>query len=241
MNNPPVIQLSVVYDNNPFDAKLKTDWGFACFVEGLEKSILFDSGADGQILVSNLKKLGIQPEGIDVALLSHDHRDHTGGLKDLLSQNPKIEVWVPHFFGPDFKDSIKAKGARVFEVKAPGKICEGAHTSGVIEGWIKEQSLVLETEKGLVLMTGCAHPRIIHIIARIREMFKKDIFMALGGFHLAGFDKKEIGEIIRGFRNLGIKSVGPAHCSGDEARTLFSEEYGNDFLSIGAGRGISLR
>jgi len=233
--------MSIAYDNNPYNRRLKTDWGFSCFVEGLEKSILFDSGADGRILLSNLEKLGIQPAGIDVVLLSHAHRDHTGGLKDLLARNSKIEVWLPYFFASDFKDSIRAKGAKVIEVRASGKICEGAHTSGVIEGWIKEQSLVLDTEKGLVLMTGCAHPRIVHIIARVRDIFKKDIFMALGGFHLAGFEKKEIKEIIRKFRDSGIKKVGPGHCSGDEARALFHEEYKEDFVEIGVGKKIEIQ
>lgn len=118
---------------------------------------------------------------------------------------------------------------------ASRKICEGVHTSGVIEGWIKEQSLVLETEKGLVLMTGCAHPRVVNIINRVRDIFGKDIFMVLGGFHLAGFEKKEIREIIRNFRSSGIQKVGPAHCSGDEARTLFQEEYQEDFIKVGVG------
>jgi len=233
--------MSVVYDNNPYDGRLKTDWGFSCFVEGLEKSILFDSGADGQILLSNLEKLGIQPERIDAVFLSHTHRDHTGGLKDLLARNSKIEVWLPHFFASDFKDPIRAKGAKVVEVKESREICEDASTSGVIEGWIKEQSLVLDTEKGLVLMTGCAHPRIVHIIARVRDIFKKDIFMALGGFHLAGFEEKEIKEIIRRFRNSVIRKVGLGHCSGDEARALFHEEYKEDFVEIGVGKKIEIQ
>jgi len=232
------LRLSIVYDNHPYDKRLKTDWGFSCFVEGLEKSILFDTGADGQILLANLEKLGIQPAGIDLVVLSHAHRDHTGGLEDLLSLNPKIEVWLPHFFTSDYKNMIWAKGARVVEVETSRKICEGAHTSGAIEGWIKEQSLVLDTEKGLVLMTGCAHPRIVHIIDRVIEIFKKDIFMALGGIHLAGFEKKEIREIIRKFRDSGIKKVGLAHCSGDEARTLFQEEYEDHFIDIGVGKKV---
>jgi 7,8-dihydropterin-6-yl-methyl-4-(beta-D-ribofuranosyl)aminobenzene 5'-phosphate synthase len=110
----------------------------------------------------------------------------------------------------------------------------------VIEGWIKEQSLVLDTEKGLVLMTGCAHPRIVHIIARVKEIFRKDISLALGGFHLAGFEEKEIREIIRKFRDSGIKKVGPAHCSGDEARALFYKEYKDDCIEIGVGKKIKI-
>jgi 7,8-dihydropterin-6-yl-methyl-4-(beta-D-ribofuranosyl)aminobenzene 5'-phosphate synthase len=238
MSRQPDIQLTVVYDNNPCDQKLKTDWGFSCFVEGLEKSVLFDTGANGQILLSNMEKLGIRPEDIDVAVLSHAHRDHTGGLEDLLTRNSKIEVWLPDFFSSDFKSQARKKGAKVVEVTASRRICEGASTSGVIEGWIKEQSLVLDTRKGLVLVTGCAHPRIVHIIARVKELFQKDIFMALGGFHLAGFDEKYIKEIILSFRESGIRKVGPAHCSGDEARRLFGEEYRDDFIKIGVGKKI---
>jgi len=230
------LNLSIVYDNKPFDGRLVTDWGFSCFVEGLEKSILFDSGADGRILLGNMEKMGIPPARVDVVLLSHEHRDHTGGLKDLLPLNPKIEVWVPHFFSAAFRQTIRTAGAAVVEVKDAGKICDGAHTTGVIEGWIREQSLVLDTEKGLVLVTGCAHPRIVRIIDRVRDLFPKDIAMVLGGFHLAGFEIKDIREIIRKFRDSGIQRAGPAHCSGDEARTLFREEYGDDFVEIGVGR-----
>ena len=125
-------------------------------------------------------------------------------------------------------------------VEESREICAGAYTSGVIEGWIREQSLVLGTGKGLVLMTGCAHPRIVRIIARVRETFKKNIFMVLGGFHLAGFDEKEIKRIIREFRISGIETVGPAHCSGEETRALFSDEYADDFLLIGAGKRIPI-
>lgn len=235
------LRLSIVYDNNLYNRRLKTDWGFSCFVEGLEKSILFDSGADGQILLSNLKKLGIPPARIEVVLLSHAHRDHIGGLKDLLIQHPKIEVWLPYFFATDFQASIMAMGARVVEVEASKKICDRASTSGVIESWIKEQSLVLDTDRGLVLLTGCAHPRIVHVIDRVRGTFMKDIFMALGGFHLAAFEKKEIRDIIRKFRSSGIQKVSPAHCSGDEARALFYEEYKDDFVKIGVGKRIEIQ
>lgn len=241
MDNKSSIRMSVVYDNNPYDKSLKTDWGFSCFVEGLEKSVLFDTGTNGQILLSNMDKLGMHPEKVDVVVLSHAHRDHTGGLEDFLTRNSKIEVWLPQFFGSDFKDGVKEKGAKVVEVETSRKICEGAYTSGVIEGWIKEQSLVLDTDKGLILMTGCAHPRIANILARVKELFKKEIFLAMGGFHLAGFDKSEIKDIIDRFRELGVQKVGPCHCSGDEARAFFNEEYKDDFIEIGVGKEIQIQ
>ena len=233
--------MTIVYDNNSFNKKLEKDWGFSCFIKGLEKSILFDTGTNGQILLSNMEKLGIHQEEIELVFLSHAHEDHTGGLENLLTQNSKIEVWLPEFFSSIFKKAIKKEGATVTEVESFQKICEGAYTTGVIAGWIKEQSLILETDKGLIVITGCAHPRIVNIIALAKELLKKDIHLVFGGFHLAGFYKNEIEEIIDQFRVSGVKKVGPGHCSGDEARRLFAEEYKKDFIEIGAGKEIKVQ
>ncbi len=233
--------MTVAFDNKVFNKNLETGWGFSCFIQGKEKSILFDTGANGQILLSNLNKLGIQPEEIELVVLSHNHKDHTGGLEALLEQNPKTEVWLPHFFPYEFKTKIKKQGAQVKEIDRHQKICEGAFTTGVVNGWIKEQSLILETDKGLIVMTGCAHPRIVKILTLTKYLFHKNIFLALGGFHLAGFDKQEIKEIIARFRELGVSRVGPAHCSGDEARQLFAQEYKNDFITIGVGKKITIQ
>jgi len=241
MNSAFSIQLTVVYDNNFHDQRLETDWGFSCFIQGLEKSILFDTGADGRILLSNMKKLEISPEEIDVVVLSHAHKDHTGGLDALLDKNPKIEVWLPHFFQPDFKDNIRKKGTRIVEVFGYQNICVGAYTTGVIEGWIKEQALILHSNQGPVVMTGCAHPGIVNILSLAEKLTDKRVYMALGGFHLAGFERREIQGIIEEFRALGIGKVGPCHCSGDTARRLFADEYGKDFVGIGAGRKIKIR
>jgi 7,8-dihydropterin-6-yl-methyl-4-(beta-D-ribofuranosyl)aminobenzene 5'-phosphate synthase len=235
------LKMTIVYDNNPYDKNLRTDWGFSCFISGLSKTLLFDTGKDSQILLSNMKKLEIDSCSVEVIVLSHEHKDHTDGLEGLLKENPGIEVWVPYFFASSFKEKVKKNGGRLVEVNGFRKICDGAYTTGVIQGWIKEQSLVLESPQGLILMTGCAHPRIVNIIDKVKELMGKDIHLALGGFHLAGFPKKEIKEIIAHFRDAGVKKVGPCHCSGDEARKLFEEEYGKDFVRIGVGRRIQIQ
>jgi 7,8-dihydropterin-6-yl-methyl-4-(beta-D-ribofuranosyl)aminobenzene 5'-phosphate synthase len=241
MNFLKPLEMTIVYDNNPYDKNLRTEWGFSCFISGLSKTLLFDTGKDSKILLSNMKKLEIDPRSVEVIILSHQHRDHTDGLEALLKENPGIEVWVPYFFASSFKEKVKKNGGRLVEVNGFRKICDGAYTTGVIQGWIKEQSLVLESPQGLILITGCAHPRIVNIIDKVKELMGKDIHLALGGFHLAGFPKKEIREIIAHFRDAGVKKVGPCHCSGDEARKLFEEEYGKDFVRIGVGRRIQIQ
>ena len=241
MNNKKSLQMTIIYDNYFFNRKLRPDWGFSCLIKGLEKSILFDTGTNGHILLSNMEKLGIRPEGIDMVFLSHFHKDHTGGLTELLLQNSNIEVWLPEFFPSSFKEIIKKKGGTVVEVERFQKISGGAYTTGVITGWIKEQSLILDTDKGLIVITGCAHPRITKVITTVKELLKKDIYMVFGGFHLAGFNKREIQERIDQFRASAVKKVGPCHCSGDEARKLFAEEYKKDFMEIGAGKEIRIQ
>jgi 7,8-dihydropterin-6-yl-methyl-4-(beta-D-ribofuranosyl)aminobenzene 5'-phosphate synthase len=241
MNTQQPLQMTIVYDNNALGKNLRADWGFSCFIQGLEKSILFDTGTDGKILLSNMDKLGIRPEYVNLALLSHEHKDHTGGLKALLAENSNIEVWIPEYFSSSFKNMVKKEGASVKEVSGFQKICSRAYTTGIVEGWIREQSLILETEKGLVVVTGCAHPRIVKIIATVRELMKKNIHLVFGGFHLSAFEKNEIKDIIEKFRESGVEKAGPCHCTGDEARRLFAEEYKEDFVEIGVGKEIRVQ
>lgn len=232
------IHLTVVYDNNTYRESLQTDWGFSCFIQGLEKSILFDTGSNGNILFENMEKLGIQPRDIDLVFLSHNHQDHTGGLSTLLQFNPKIEVWLPKFFPQDFKEQILTASTSLVEVEGHQEICDGAFTTGVIEGWIKEQSLVLDSKQGLIVVTGCAHPRLINILPKVRDMFGDNIHLVLGGFHLAGFQKDEIQEVIDMLNALKIQKIGPCHCTGDKALRMFTNEYAENFIKAGAGKEI---
>ncbi len=232
------IHLTIVYDNNAYKESLQTDWGFSCFIQGLEKSILFDTGGKGNILLGNMEKLKISPMDIDLVFLSHYHRDHTGGLSTLLRFNPKIEVWLPKFFPQDFKEQLLSAVTSLVEVEGHQKICDGAFTTGVIKGWIKEQSLVLDTTQGLIVVTGCAHPRLINILPKVRNMFGENIHLVLGGFHLAGFQTDEIQEVIDMLNALKIQKIGPCHCTGDKALRMFAGEYAENFIKAGAGKEI---
>lgn len=71
------IQITIVYDNNRYHSRLQTTWGFGCLIEGLEKTILFDIGGDSEVLLSNMDKLAIDPQQVDVVVLSRLHYDHS--------------------------------------------------------------------------------------------------------------------------------------------------------------------
>ena len=234
------IEITVAYDNNGYDPSLTTDWGFSCHIGGLGKSILFDTGRNGAILLSNLEKLGIQPSSIEAVFLSHLHRDHTGGLEDFLSRHRKLEVFAPKSFPDHVKKSIGRTGSSLAEVGDSTQISPNVYSTGEDGETVVEQSLVVKTPSGLLVITGCAHPGIVRIVKSSKTLFGGEVRLVLGGFHLLERSHEEIGGIIDDLRELGVKSVAPSHCTGELALDLFRASYRENFTRIGVGGRITL-
>ena len=114
------------------------------------------------------------------------------------------------------------------------KICDGVYTTGELGTWIKEQSLVINTDKGLVVISGCAHPGIVDIVKKAKEQLNKNVYLVLGGFHSPPLS------VVQKFRELGVEKVAPCHCTGDEAIRAFKEEYQENFIENGVGKIISI-
>jgi len=91
------MKLTIIYDNTTRDDALPPDWGFSCLVEAHGKTILFDTGARGRLLLDNMKKLGIDPQSVDELFISHDHWDHTGGMADFFAIR-EVPCYVPEIF-----------------------------------------------------------------------------------------------------------------------------------------------
>jgi len=48
---------------------------------------------------------------------------------------------------------------------------------------IKEQSLIIKSAKGLIIITGCAHPGIVNIVKKAKEIFpNENVYLVLGYF-----------------------------------------------------------
>ena len=238
--NETKLTLTTVYDNYMHGTELRTGWGFSCLVRAGDKSILFDTGAEPQTLLYNMEKLDIEPKDIDLIVLSHAHGDHTGGLEGILERNPGVRVYVLESFPGGLKDSIKSHGSGIVEVSGPVKISEGVCTTGELGTLIREQSLIIKTERGLVIVTGCAHPGVVDIVKEAKRLTGEGIYLVMGGFHLSGAGDAELSSIISSFRELGVEKAAPCHCSGERARELFREEYGDDFIPNGVGMVIGI-
>jgi 7,8-dihydropterin-6-yl-methyl-4-(beta-D-ribofuranosyl)aminobenzene 5'-phosphate synthase len=226
--------LTIVYDNNAYDPRLQTDWGFACLIEWGDTTLLFDTGGDGDLLLSNMTKLNLDPSEVDIVVLSHIHGDHTGGLNHLLATGVRPLVYVPRAFPDDFKAQIRLQ-TELVEVDQAMEISAGVYTTGEMGSGIIEQALVLKTSKGLVVVTGCAHPGVAEMVRQAKEVGGDEVYLVLGGFHLGQTSKAEIGQIIATFRQLGVQKVAPCHCTGDKAIGYFREAYEKDFIECGVG------
>ncbi len=232
----PDIRVTVLYDNYSFAKGPKTDWGFSCLLTGTEKTILFDTGTKPDLLVENMEKLNVDPENVEIVVISHDHGDHTGGLLALLAKNGNVSVYLPPSCKEPFVEKIKNTGAQVVIADAPAKICAGVHLTGPMGTRIMEQSMIVDTADGAVVITGCAHPGIVEIVRESRAILGKDIRLVFGGFHLPRKSEAELRQIIGEFRKLGVQQVGPTHCTGDRAIRIFKQAYGSDFVQMGVGR-----
>jgi 7,8-dihydropterin-6-yl-methyl-4-(beta-D-ribofuranosyl)aminobenzene 5'-phosphate synthase len=234
-----VLKITIVSDNNPFGPRLKTAWGFSALVEYRGQTLLFDTGGDGRILLENMRVLGIDPTRIQSIVLSHAHGDHTGGLSALLNGSVRPSVYLLPSFADAYKKQVMQL-ANVSEVN-PGQILgDGILTTGEIGGNIPEQALLVRTQNGLVVITGCAHPGIVRILERAVELTNDPVYMVLGGFHLGDKGKAEISAILADFKRLGVQKVAPCHCTGERAIAMFAAEYGEAFIKAGAGTVINV-
>jgi len=235
------IEIEILYDNYIYTDGTKADWGFSCLITGTEKTILFDTGTNSRILWHNIKELEVDMDKVDTIVISHNHGDHTGGLFSVLERIEEVPVYIPSSFPDSFVRSIEEKGSRAVKVSGPLEICENVFLTGEMGTSIKEQSLAIRTEKGSVLITGCAHPGIVNIIEKADEILDEKVYFALGGFHLMSKTNNQVGQIISRFHELGVTMCGATHCTGDEAISLFKEAYGKNYVTMGVGRVIEIK
>jgi 7,8-dihydropterin-6-yl-methyl-4-(beta-D-ribofuranosyl)aminobenzene 5'-phosphate synthase len=234
------IRLTIVYDNYRFNEELQADWGFSCLVEGLDRTLLFDTGRYHDAFVSNLFKLGIDPKSIDELVLSHDHPDHVGGALKFLEFNSSVTVSLVRSFPSGFKKSMQESGADVAEIEQATTISRNVVSTGEMKDIVRnEHSLVLVTDQGGIVLTGCAHPGIVEIVERSVALTGQEILLVAGGFHLMSDYGSSIRNIALKLRDLGVRHVAPTHCSGGEARQIFSAVFGERFLNGGVGRVIT--
>jgi 7,8-dihydropterin-6-yl-methyl-4-(beta-D-ribofuranosyl)aminobenzene 5'-phosphate synthase len=97
--------------------------------------------------------------------------------------------------------------------------------------FLDDQSLILNTDKGIVLILGCAHSGIINIINHvINKMGKEKFHSILGGTHLDFLTPEQLEESIKSLRRMEIGKIGVSHCTGMKAAFRLQQEFGDRFF-----------
>jgi 7,8-dihydropterin-6-yl-methyl-4-(beta-D-ribofuranosyl)aminobenzene 5'-phosphate synthase len=168
------------------------------------------------------------------------------------------------FIGPDFdQPSVTAAGGILVLASNPAMIAAGVTTSGEItretnfektQGfWTvennrfvedpmnDEQALLINVkDKGLVVITGCAHSGIINTLKQAQKTSSVDaIYAVVGGFHLEKAADARIKETVDEFSSIDPKLIYPCHCTGSKVIDRL-RELRRDCRRIHAGDTLEL-
>lgn len=110
----------------------------------------------------------------------------------------------------------------------------------VLDKFEDEVSLVLNTDKGLIVIVGCSHPGIVNMLDTIIKKTGKDIYMLIGGTHLMKEDDEKINKIIDYLKEKQIQQIGACHCTGKHGETMLSQQIEDAFILNNTGDVISV-
>jgi 7,8-dihydropterin-6-yl-methyl-4-(beta-D-ribofuranosyl)aminobenzene 5'-phosphate synthase len=242
--------------------------------------MLFDMGSSGRF-VENANALGISMEFVDLAVLSHGHYDHGGGLRSFLTANPKAIVYMgkgadadvyanlfgfKRYVGLDkeifrlyrdrirFLDETTELRRGVFaiipiqEVYAPPKanrfLFRRQESTLSLDDFSHELVLVVQTDGGIVVFTGCSHHGVLNILGSVQDAFPSRRIKALfGGFHLVSLPLAwTLSERQESVRALGqkllqsrVEKFYTSHCTGWKGYRILKETMGETLGYFSAG------
>ena len=109
------------------------------------------------------------------------------------------------------------------------------------EGYVKDdlrddQSVVVETEKGLFIILGCCHSGIINTLEYIMEkMGRRHIHAVIGGTHLGPVSDEQKEKSIEALKTFDIERLGVSHCTGLKTASRLASEFGDRFFFCNVG------
>jgi len=93
---------------------------------------------------------------------------------------------------------------------------------------VDDQALFFDTQEGTVVLLGCAHAGVVNTLSYIRHLTGgRPIHTVLGGMHLLYADANRIERTFAAFRELDIRQLGPAHCTGVIPTARLHTEFGD--------------
>ncbi len=237
-----------------------SEHGLSFLIEVDQEKVLFDTGAS-DLYLKNAQKLGIDPNRVDTIVLSHGHWDHGDGLQ-FTEGLPLVchpGCFVTRFRKSGFGNIGLALSQQEiesrFELKTSaepvrltehlwflGEIprvndFEARSTRYVLEGGQEDfltddSGLVCITDRGLVVISGCAHSGICNMVEHARQLTGINrVEGVIGGFHLRAVND-QARKTIEYLKYTEVRRIYPSHCTMDPALSQFYDEFGfNEVLA----------
>jgi 7,8-dihydropterin-6-yl-methyl-4-(beta-D-ribofuranosyl)aminobenzene 5'-phosphate synthase len=102
---------------------------------------------------------------------------------------------------------------------------------------LDDQSVIINLrDKGLVVISGCAHAGIINTVRHAQSVTgTDDVYAIVGGFHLADASTNRIEATVDDLLRIQPKRLYPCHCTGTRAINRFVEAFGEQVVPAGTG------
>ena len=258
------MRIVTLVENTASREGLAAEHGLSLYLEAGGQRILFDAGRSAAFW-ENAEKLGIDLQAVDLAVLSHGHYDHGGGLGRFLQGNSRAPVWMnPHAFGDHYNaagnyiglDQTLKDSGRIRFAENGGKIGPGLtlytaipcslpiqpfgltvrqRNGQIPEDFRHEQYLLVEEGGRRILISGCSHRGVLNILAH----FRPDVLV--GGFHFMKMDPggPELEAAARRLRGLNTVYY-TGHCTGQDQFDALKKILGPRLHSLTTGSEIVL-
>ena len=156
-------------------------------------------------------------------------KKYIGIPKHLLRDYPdRIEMVSGDYKVMDGVYLIPHKTAGLEAAGKREKMCRKTRRGWVPDDFSHEQSLVLDTDKGLVIINSCSHGGAVNIINEVKETFPdKHVYGLIGGFHLFNKSDEEILELAGKIKETGIEYICTGHCTKGHAYGILKKELGD--------------
>lgn len=223
------------------------EWGLSLLIEYKCKRILFDTGMT-DIFIRNAKALKIDIKTIDALVFSHNHKDHTGGLKNLHVNNKIPLIMHPRVLDIISKDIDKTFLGK-FDVKPIKEVTEifpdifflgeiprlTDFESGKVgnDAMLDDTAIAVKTELGVVVITGCSHSGIVNICEYAKKVTNQPLYAVVGGFHLLDVNSNQLEKTIEYFKSENPKYLYPTHCVDNVALASFYNVFKNQKVATG--------
>jgi len=233
-------KVTTLIDNDVWMRGLASSWGLSLYVEidsGEERHrILMDTSGSFDVLSNNARKLEVNLSDVEAVFISHWHLDHCGALSNVLPLlRQQTPIYVPAKNTSGIKTIREAEGTPIV-CSEPVYLMDGVMSTGEMVGGVSEHSLVINIrDKGLVILSGCAHPGIINIVKRAQQVSGvSKVYAVMGGFHISS--KREGAYVAEFLRESDVKLVSPCHCTGANAKEAIAEIMKENCIKNGSGK-----